>query len=86
MNSFYNQLVDQIKAEYPAGTRILVLNMVDNFHPIPSGTKGTVKHVDDAGQIHCLYDNGRSGLALVPGIDSFRKLTCAELGEEGRPS
>ena len=33
------------------------------------------------GTIHCDFDNGRS-LGVVPGEDSFRKLTAEELAEE----
>ncbi|MGN0450920.1 MAG: DUF4314 domain-containing protein [Acutalibacteraceae bacterium] len=31
--------------------------------------------------MHCDFDNGRS-LGIVPGEDSFRKLTAEELAEE----
>ena len=55
--------------------------MNDSFAPVPEGTKGTVRHVDDAGQIHMSWDNGRS-LALVSGEDSFRTLTEEEIAEE----
>ena len=55
--------------------------MDDPYAPVPSGIRGTVVHVDDAGQIHMKWDNGRT-LALVPGEDSFRKLTDEELAEE----
>lgn len=55
--------------------------MDDPYSPVPSGTRGTVNAVDDIGQIHMSWDNDRS-LALVPGIDSFRKLTAKELEEE----
>jgi hypothetical protein len=55
--------------------------MEDPYAPVESGTRGTVKHVDDAGQLHMQWDNGRT-LALVPGEDSFRKLTAEELAEE----
>ncbi len=44
--------------------------MPDDPHPVPSGTLGTVTAVDDAGQVHVRWRNGR-GLALVPGHDSF---------------
>lgn len=71
----------RIKAEYPPGTRILLSSMNDPFAPVPPGTKGTVEHVDDAGQIHMKWDNGRS-LALIAGEDSFRKLTNDELEQE----
>ena len=84
MNGFYNRAsVELIKAEFPEGTRIVVLHMDEKMHPIPDGTRGTVKYVDDAGQIHLKYDNGRCGLALVPEVDQFRKLTPEELGKEG---
>lgn len=33
------------------------------------------------GTVHCDFDNGRR-LGLIPGEDSFRKLTDAELAEE----
>ena len=55
--------------------------MDDPYAPIDCGTRGTVVHVDDAAQIHMEWDNGRT-LALVPGEDSFRKLTDEELAEE----
>lgn len=71
----------RIKESYPPGTRVMLLSMEDPWAPVPSGTKGTVEVVDDIGQIHMKWDNGRS-LALVPGEDSFRKLTKAELSEE----
>ena len=51
------------------------------YAPIECGMKGTVVHVDDAAQIHMRWDNGRT-LAIVPGEDSFRKLTDEELAEE----
>ena len=71
----------RIKSEYPPGTRILLSSMSDPFAPVPPGTKGTVEHVDDAGQIHMKWDKGRS-LALISGEDSFRKLTDEELAQE----
>ncbi len=69
------------KESYPTGTRIMLISMEDPWAPVPSGTRGTVEVVDDIGQIHMKWDNGRT-LALVPGEDSFRKLTEAELREE----
>ncbi len=71
----------RIKESYPPGTRVMLLSMEDPWAPVPSGTRGTVEVVDDIGQIHMKWDNGRS-LALVPGEDSFRKLTDSELLEE----
>lgn len=70
-----------MKGNYPPGTRIMLLSMDDPYVPVPEGTKGTVVHVDDAAQIHMKWDNGRT-LAIVPGEDSFRKLTDEEIAEE----
>ena len=68
------------KEMYPPGTRLVCLSMED-MQAIAPGTRGTVVHVDDLGTIHMRWDNGRS-LGLVPGEDSFRKLTDKELEEE----
>ena len=83
MNKFESErkFTEHMKRCYPPGTRLVLLSMDDPYAPVPSGTKGTVVHVDDAAQIHMKWDNGRT-LALVPGEDSFRKLTDEELAEE----
>ncbi len=67
------QQIERYRKEYPPGTRIELIHMDDPYAPVPSGTRGTVQLVDDAGQIHMKWDNGRT-LALVPGEDSFRKI------------
>ena len=59
----------------------MLISMGDDPRPIEPNTRGTVKHVDDIGTLHCQFDNGRS-LGVVPGEDAFRKLTEAELSEE----
>lgn len=71
------------KDAYPPGTRVMLLHMNDPYSPVEEGMRGTVKVVDDAGQIHMQWDNGRT-LALVPGEDSFRKLTQEEIDQELR--
>ena len=53
------------------------------YPPGTKGMRGTVRLVDDMGTIHMNWDNGRT-LGLVPGEDSFRKLTEEELREEQR--
>lgn len=65
--------VEELRYLYPEGTRLECLSMSDPFHPIPPGTRGSVSHVDDAGTIHMHWDNG-SGLGLIPGEDSFKKV------------
>lgn len=69
------------KETYPHGTRIMLLSMGNDPNPVESGTRGTVRVVDDIGTLHCNFDNGRS-LGVVPGEDSFRMLTDEELAEE----
>ena len=68
-----NKFVSMYKEMYPVGTRIEVVEMVDDPRPIPSGTKGTVRIVDDMGTVHCDFDNGRR-LGLIPGVDGFIKI------------
>lgn len=69
------------KEMYPPGTRLELISMDDPYAPVPPGTRGTVKYVDDIGQIGMKWDNGRT-LAIVPDEDSFRRLTEEELAEE----
>ena len=55
------------------GKRIKCVFM-DDPYPVPSGTLGTVWHVDSIGQIHVHWDNGR-GLAINPEVDSYEILS-----------
>ena len=75
------QQAKRYQAEYPPGTRIMVLRMGEDPRPVEEHMKGTVEMVDDIGTVHCLFDNGRT-LGLIPGEDSFRKLTAEEVAEE----
>ena len=65
--------VKQLKEKYPPNTRVQMKCMREEPRPIPPGTMGTVDHVDDAGQIHTRWDNGRY-LAIIPEVDSFHAL------------
>ena len=75
------QQVEFTRLSYPPGSRILLYQMTDPYAPVPSGTRGTVRYVDDAGQLGVSWDNGRS-LSLIPGVDSFQKLTQQEIAQE----
>ena len=66
--------IQRLREQYPKGSRVELLESVtDPYHPLPAGSKGTVWAVDDAGQLHINWDEGGS-LALIYGIDSFRKI------------
>ena len=69
------------KELYPEGTRILLLHMGDDPRPVDDDMRGTVMFVDDMSTVHCKFDNGRQ-LGIIPGEDSFRKLTNEELADE----
>lgn len=75
------RFVQRMKDNYPPGTRLVLLQMGDDSRPVEPNTRGTVAVVDDMGTLYCDFDNGRQ-LGLVPGEDSFRKLTEQDLAEE----
>ena len=85
MNKYDRQrrIAENTKKLYPSGTRIELIHMNDPHAPVPAGTRGTVKFVDSMGTIFPEWDNGRS-LGVVPGEDSFRKLTQEEIEEENQ--
>lgn len=79
--------VNEIREMYPEGTQI-VLTEMRGENQMPYGLKGTVKFVDDAGQIHMKWENG-SSLALNINEDTFEKVEAPQkisviLVEQGR--
>ncbi len=81
MTSKIRQRAAATRLNYSPGTRLELISMDNDPRPIPPGTRGTVLGVDDAGQVLMHWDNGRS-LSLIPGEDTFRKLTMEEIVEE----
>lgn len=71
MSMYDQKQVEQLRKRYPKGTR-LCLDFMDE-PGMPPGLQGTVAYIDDAGQIHMHWENGRS-LALIPGEDSFHRI------------
>ena len=70
-----------LRERYPAGTRIRLNHMDDPYAPVPDGTVGEVQYVDDAGNIHMIWQNGRT-LSLIDGVDDFTIITNDK--EEGK--
>ena len=61
------ELVEQLRKRYPAGTKVRLVSM-DDIQAPPVGTLGTVRGVDDAGDILVRWDNG-SSLNVIYGED-----------------
>ena len=66
------EVVEALRKEYPAGTRVELVKM-DDLQAPPVGALGTVIGVDDTGSIMVDWDNG-SGLNVVYGEDVVRKI------------
>lgn len=58
---------------YPEGTRIKLVMTTDPYTHLKPGDKGTVRCIDDAGQIHIRWDN-HSSIAMIPGEDIIAKI------------
>ena len=69
-------MVEEIRKEYPKGTRVELVSM-DNQQASPLGTRGTVLGVDDTGSPMMRWDNG-SGLNALP----YRHSTEAADGQD----
>lgn len=64
----------KLREEYPIGTRVELIHMDDPYNKkLVPGCRGTVRWVDDWGTIHVNWDCG-SGLGVVYGEDSCRKV------------
>ena len=66
--------LEQLRKEYPIGTRVELIHMDDPYNKkLVPGCKGTVRWVDAWGTIHVNWDCG-SGLGVVYDEDSCRKV------------
>lgn len=80
-DSYDKTILENLSKTYSKDTRIELIEMGEDPNPIPPNTRGSVICVDDLGQVHVRFDNGRT-LAVIPGEDSFRPLTTEEILEE----
>ena len=67
--------IEMLKRIYPVGCKVMV-DYMDDPHPIPTGSIGTVFHIDSIGQIHL----EEYGLALNPEVDKFHKINNDSTG------
>ena len=66
-------VIERLKREYPAGTRVELVSMNDEYRKLKPGEQGAVIGVDDIGTIHVNWDCG-SSLGVAYGEDKCRKL------------
>ena len=66
------EVVESIRREYPAGTRVELVRMDDVQAP-PIGTEGVVTGVDDTASLMVRWSNG-SHLNVIYGEDEVRKI------------
>ncbi len=66
------ETVEQVRRQYPTGTRVELLHMDDVQAP-PIGTRGTVEGVDDTASLLVAWDNG-SHLNVIYGEDEVRRI------------
>ena len=65
--------LNEIKELYPIGTKVKLTKDMDDKYPILAGTIGTIDYIDGEGQLHMIWENGRT-LALIPEIDQFETI------------
>lgn len=61
--------IEEIKKNYKKGTKIKLVKQYD-LQSVPAGSIGSVKFVDDIGNIHIKLKNGKT-IALIPNLDEF---------------
>ena len=52
------------------GKRIRLIRMELERSPIEPGSEGTINHVDLAGVIHVIWDNGQT-ISIIPDLDEY---------------
>lgn len=74
--------VESIRKQYPKGTKVRMIRMADDPNPIAPGAIGEVDFVDDSGQAHTTWRDGRT-LAFIPYVDSVAIISDEEYAKGG---
>lgn len=69
------EIAEKLRKQYPAGTRVELIQMGDPQAP-PAGTRGTVQGVDDMASLLVNWDTGGS-LSVLYGVDKVIKVKPA---------
>lgn len=72
--------IKKLKETYPEGTAVCLFRMKGE-EQMPFGLRGTVRLVDDIGQIHVSWENG-SSLPINTEEDEFETVSPKELESE----
>lgn len=67
------ETVERLRAMYPKGARVELIEMDDPYRDMPPGLRGTVMAVDDIGTVHIRWDNG-SSLGAAYGVDRIQRI------------
>ena len=67
------EVLQKLREDYPKGCTVELVEMCDPYREMPSGMRGTVQFVDDAGGVHVAWSNG-SSLAAIHGVDIIRRI------------
>lgn len=68
-----SNLRESLLRQYPIGTRVELVRMIDPYTKLWPGDQGTVEVVDDLGTVHVVWDRGWH-LGVLYGIDMIRKV------------
>lgn len=76
---FEARLSKQFKINPEPGMRVKLVKMDDPYTSLKEGDEGTIRKIDDMGQLHVEWDNG-ARLALIPEEDEFTLLNEDSFG------
>lgn len=73
--------LEELNKTYPIGSKIKLLEDMEDTQGIRAGQFGILEYIDDEGSLHMRWDNG-SGLAIIPEIDKFEVIEYPTLNSD----